>query len=95
MAPAPSRTAKPVQRAPPPQATRTRHRVGKPGGAVADSDSDDDEATLEIPKRAAPVKLEAGFVAGGAGRVLKADTIKMDLSKAKLDGGVKHGAYMP
>ncbi|GMK57222.1 hypothetical protein CspeluHIS016_0400560 [Cutaneotrichosporon spelunceum] len=90
MAPALSRTAKPVQRAPPPQSSKTRHRIGKPGGAVADSDSDDDEETLEIPKRAAPVKLEAGLVAGGAGRVLKSDVIKMDLSKAKLDGGVKH-----
>ncbi|BEJ11974.1 hypothetical protein CspHIS471_0204340 [Cutaneotrichosporon sp. HIS471] len=90
MAPAPSRTTKPAQRAPPPQASKTRHRIGKPGAAVADSDSDDDEETLEIPKRAAPIKLEAGLVAGGAGRVLKSDVIKMDLSKAKLDGGVKH-----
>ncbi|CAK9786441.1 hypothetical protein CC85DRAFT_329584 [Cutaneotrichosporon oleaginosum] len=84
-----ARTAKPAQRAPPPPATKTRHRIGKPGGAVADSDSDEEE-TLEIPKRAAPVKLEAGLVAGGAGRVLKSEAIKVDLSKAKLDGGVKH-----
>lgn len=96
MAPAPARSAKAGQRAaPPPPPTKVRHRKGKPGGAVEDSDSDDEEETLEIRRTAAPVKLEAGFVAGGAGRVLKSDApIKVgDLSKAKLDGGVRHGEW--
>lgn len=94
MAPAPARIAKPGARAPAPAPppTKIRHRKGKPGGAVAESDSDEDEEPLEIRRTAAPVKLEAGMVAGGAGRVLKTDApIKVDLSKAKLDGGVKHG----
>lgn len=87
----------PVRRGPAPQQKLPKQRYfkGKPGADVrSDSDSDDDDdAAAVLPTRSTAPKLDAGLVAGGAGKVLKMQSsIKMDLSQAKIgDGGVKHG----
>ncbi|RSH79806.1 uncharacterized protein EHS24_009466 [Apiotrichum porosum] len=86
----------PAPQAPRAKPAKVRYFKGKPGGAVADSDSDSGEDETIPLRTTKQVISDPSIVAGGAGRVIRPETlkdvkpkIKMDLGSVKIpDGGV-------
>lgn len=91
--------AMPAPQAPRAKPAKVRYFKGKPGGAVADSDSDSGEDETIPLRTTKQVVSDPSIVAGGAGRVIRPETlkdvkpkIKMDLGSVKIpDGGVSRG----